>query len=248
MEETGETNLLGGKKIEINAGGMVGGRGKNDGYTIFGQKNNNSIIKSNNEEEKKDDEKIFIPDFELNCEQTFPYPYMFAIYFNEEDKKFYIRAYTGKGSDNKILFIKLQNNYKLTIDQKELISAGDIIFQITSLKGGNLEIINLSRKKYMPQYKQVFDGFNNKTVTIGRNKDCDFSFPKDKSFSRYQTTFEFDEEKGEWTIIDGKKDKPSTNGNWIFGIHSFEIKEEMILEILNSKIIIKEIQNKENEK
>ena len=80
-----------------------------------------------------------------------------------------------------------------------------------------------------------------------------FFFPKDKSFSRYQTTFEFDEEKKEWSVLDGKDNKGSTNGTWIFGIHSFLIKNEMVVEILNSKIhiAIKEIKNNkdiENEK
>ena len=68
-----------------------------------------------------------------------------------------------------------------------------------------------------------------------------FFFARDKSFSRYQTTLEFDENKYEWTVIDGKDNKGSTNGTWVFGIHSFLIENEMIVEILNSKIRIKEI-------
>ena len=73
-------------------------------------------------------------------------------------------------------------------------------------------------------------------------------FPKDKSFSRFQTTFVFDEEQKEWSVLDGKDNKGSTNGTWIFGIHSFLIKNEMIVEILNSKIkiIIKEIKDNKN--
>ena len=247
IEEEGE-KLFGGAKIEINAGGMVGGRGVNDGFAIFGQKQNLTMHRSSRIEEKKDenDNKIFKPDLEINCDKLFNYPYIFAIYFNNDDKKFYIRAYSGKGSENKILFLKLTEKYTLKLKQKELISCGDIIFQVMPLKEGCIEIINLSKKKYMPQYRQIFDGFNNKNVTIGRHKDCDISFPKDKSISRFQTTFEFDEENKEWTIIDGKKDKPSTNGTWVFGIHSFVIKEEMIVEILNSKIIIKEVKNEDD--
>ena len=52
--------------------------------------------------------------------------------------------------------------------------------------------------------------------------------------------------KKEWTVIDGKENKCSTNGTWIFGTHSFLIKKEMMVEILNSKIIIKEINNDKN--
>ena len=246
-------NLFNGKKIEINAGGMVEGRNKKDGFTIFGQKtilnanssNLNSEIKNNdnnNNNNNEQNDKI-INDFELNYTNSIPYPYIFAIYYKKEEKAYYIRAYSGKGSDNKILFIKLTNDNKLALKQKELISAGSIIFQVNPIGNNSLEIINLSGKKRSPNYKQTFDGFNKKVVTIGRHKECDFFFPKDKSFSRYQTSFEFDENKKEWSIIDGKDNKGSTNGTWIFGTHSFLIKKEMIVEILNSKIKIKEIKN-----
>ena len=225
-----EGKLFNEKKIEINAGGMVGGRNKKDGFTIFGQ---NPEKTSNND--------MFIPDFELNISNNnnnnnFSYPYIFSIYYKIEDKNYYIRSYSGKGSDNKILFIKLRNKNKYVIKQKEIISAGSIIFQITPINDNEIEIINLTNKKY----RKIFDGNKQKLVTIGRHKECDFSFPKDKSFSRYQTCFEYDEDKKEWTVIDGK-DKDSTNGTWIFGTHSFLIKDEMFIEVLNSKIRIKEI-------
>jgi hypothetical protein len=244
-------NLFNGKKIEINAGGMVEGRNKKDGFTIFGQKivlNTNSsnlspeVQNNDNNNNNEQNDKI-INDFELNYPSALPYPYIFAIYYKKEEKAYYIRAYSGKGSDNKILFIKLTNDNKLALKQKELISAGSIIFQVNPIENNNLEIINLSSKKRSPNYKQTFDGSNKKVVTIGRHKECDFFFPKDKSFSRYQTSFEFDENKKEWYIIDGKDNKGSTNGTWIFGTHSFLIKKEMIVEILNSKIKIKEIKN-----
>ena len=224
-----EGNLFNEKKIEINAGGMVGGRNQKDGFTIFGQ----NIEKNSNND-------MFIPDLELNLSNNnnFTYPYIFSIYYKMEDKSYYIRSYSGKGSDNKILFIKLRNKNKYPLKQKEIISAGSVIFQVNPIINSNeLEIINLTYKKN----SKIFDGNKQKLVTIGRHKECDFSFPRDKSFSRYQTSFEYDENKKEWSIIDGK-DKDSTNGTWIFGTHSFLIKDEMIIEVLNSKIIIKEIQ------
>ena len=199
----------------------------------------------NSSEDSEDDIKFkgnipFIPDFELNYPQFLSYPYIFTIYFRKEEKSFYIKAFSGKGSDNKVLFIKLNNKNKFILNQKELIFTGNVIFQVTPLKDNCLEIINLSKKNYNYN-RYVVDGFNKKTITIGRNKDCDFSFPKDKSFSRFQTTIEFDEEIRKWSIIDGYKDKYSTNGTWLFGTHSFKIKDEMIVEILNCQIKITEI-------
>ena len=246
-------NLLNGKIIEINAGGMVNGRNKKDGFTIFGQKKSSNSKNTNseilNQKEANNNDDIFIPDYELNFANYLAYPYIFSIYYKIEEKSYYLRAYCGKGSDNKILFIKLNNENKYILKKKEIISAGNSIFQVTPLDNNCLEIFNLTNKKYNKN-KKVFDGFSKKFVTIGRHKDCDFFFIKDKSFSRYQTTFEFDEDKKEWSIIDGKDNKGSTNGTWIFGIHSFLIKDEMIIEVLNSKIKIKEIKKdkKEEEK
>ena len=239
-------NLLYGKKIEINAAGMIGGRNKKDGFSIFSQKILQNTKKSNVSEKdsKKNDDISFIPDYELNYSQYLSYPYIFTIYFKKEDKSFYIKAFSGKGSDNKILFIKLNNKNKFIINQKELILTGNKIFQVTPKEDSSIEIINLSKNNYYnDNNKYIIDGFNKKIITIGRNKDCDFSFPKDKNFSRYQTTFEFDEETKKWSIIDGYKDKGSTNGTWIFGIHSFLIKNEMIVEILNCQIKIIELKN-----
>ena len=245
--------LLNGKKIEINAGGMVDGRNRKDGFTIFGQNKKRKSRRISIEElNAKDnfisgnDDDLFIPDYELNYSNYLGYPYIFSIYYKLEDKSYYLRAYCGKGSDNKILFIKLSSESKYILKRKELISAGNIIFQVTPLDNNCLEIINLTNKKYS-NYRRVFDGFSKKIITIGRHKDCDFFFPRDKSFSRYQTTFEFDENIKEWSVVDGKDNKGSTNGTWIFGIHSFLIQKEMVVEILNSKIKITEIKSDNKE-
>ena len=57
-----EGSLFNGKIIEINAGGMVEGRNKSDGFAIFGQKkNSNSEI--NEEKQINDNNDIFIPDY-----------------------------------------------------------------------------------------------------------------------------------------------------------------------------------------
>ena len=230
-------NLFSTQKIlKINAKGLIsGGRNENDGVVIFCQKKS----------EQNDSKNLFKPDFELNYEQNLPYPYIFAIYYNHEIKKYFIRAFSGIGKDNRIMFHKISIGEKFPIKEKEIISAGNIIFLISKVNDNNLEIVNLSKKELSPMPKQLFDASRQKIVKIGRNKDCDFSFPKDKSFSRIQTTFEYDEELKLWNIYDGNKVKSSTNGTWIFGTHSFELKGEMTFKILNSTINISEVSNKE---
>ena len=231
-----ECDILKGEKIKINASGMEGGRGVGDGVTIFGdnwkQTDDNSNMSTNNSKLK--------PDFSLNLKNKYSYPFIFMIYFEKESKSYFIRAYESKDIDNRILYIKLTHGYSIPLKQKEIFSAGNIIFQVTPLENNNIEIVNLSKQNLSATPKQTYDASSKKEITIGRNKDCDFPFPNNKSFSRIQTTFEFDEENQEWVIIDGSKTKSSTNGTWIFCYHSFQIKDKMIIEVLNNRIQITE--------
>lgn len=223
LEEDPNGNIFNKKQIKINAAGLIGGRNLKDGVAIFGLEDPNN-------------KEAFRADFNLNFSEKFNYPYIFAIYYQSESKKYFIRAYCGQGSDNKLLFIKLSGNYNLPLKQKEIISAGNLLFQISPVDNNCLEIVNLSKKDDNQVQKHLFDPTKIKEVTIGRGNNCNFSFQKDKSFSRVQTSFVYDETKNEWTIIDGSVTKSSTNGTWVFGTHSFEIKDQMIAEILTSKV------------
>ncbi len=229
-EESG--NIFNNQTIKINAGGLIGGRNLNDGVAIFGLKKNNNIISTID----NTNNTLFTPDFYLNSDENLNYPYIFAVYFNRDKKNYHIRAYGGKDSDNRILFIKLTGKFSLPIKQKEIISAGNVIFQVTPVENNQIEITNISRKEDSIEHKQIFECDINRDITIGRDKNCDFSFVKEKSFSRIQTSFSFDKKNKYWVISDGSKVKSSTNGTWVFGIHSFEIMDEMLVEILTSKI------------
>ena len=233
--EEKECNIFNGEQIKINAAGMIGGRGVGDGLTIFGS----SANQIDNENTEKN-ENILKVDFILNLNQKYSYPYIFMIYFEKDSKSYFIRPYSSKNNDNRILYIKLTNGYNLSLKQKEIISAGNIIFQVSPVENNNLEIVNLSKQNLSMIPKQTFDASSKKEVTIGRNKDCDFPFPNNKSFSRIQTTFEYDEENKEWIIIDGSRTKSSTNGTWVFCNHSFPVKDKMIVEIFNNRVQINE--------
>jgi hypothetical protein len=214
---------------------MIGGRGIGDGVTFFGSSTN----QENKENENGDKNKLKV-DFILNLNEKYSYPFIFMIYFEKESKSYFIRPYSGKNNDNRILYVKLTNGYRLPLKQKEIITAGNIIFQVTPLENKSLEVVNLSKQSLSMIPKQTFDASSKKEVTIGRNKDCDFSFPNNKSFSRIQTTFEFDEENQEWVIVDGSRTKSSTNGTWVYCTHSIPIKDKMIVEVFNNGIQINE--------
>ena len=237
--EEKDCNIFNGETIKINASGMVGGRGVGDGIAIFGSNQN-----SQGEEVSNANENTGVslkPDFILNLKEKYNFPYIFIIYYIKESKSYFIRPYSSKNNDNRILYVKLTNGYSLPLKQKEIISAGNIIFQVSPIENNNLEVVNLSKQNLSVSPKQTFDASSKKEVTIGRNKECDFAFPNNKSFSRIQTTFEFDEENQEWVIVDGSRTKSSTNGTWVFCTHSFPVKNKMIVEVLNNRIQISEV-------
>ena len=234
VEEESNGNIFQKKQLKINAGGLIGGRGLNDGVVIFGQENS-SNNNNNNNGNNNNNNKDFKCDFNLNFQEQLPYPYLFAIYYQNDTKKFYIQAYKGQGVDVKILFIKLAGDYILPLRQKEIISAGNVIFQISPIENNCMEITNLSIKDPLSN-KRAFDPTKEKEVTIGRDKKCHFSFPENKSFSKVHTSFIYNENSKEWVIQDGTVSKSSTNGTWVFGMHSFEIKDQMVVEILTSKV------------
>jgi len=222
---------------------MVGGRGMNDGVTIFGSAANLSQSENTNFNlglSSSVNTNILKVDYILNLKEKYNCPYIFMIYLDKEAKSYFIRSYSSKNNDNRIIYIKLTNGYRLPLKQKEIILAGNVVFQINPLQNNVLEITNLSSQDLSSIPKRTFDASSKKEVTIGRNKDCDFAFPSNKSFSRFQTTFEFDEENQEWVIIDGSKSKSSTNGTWAFCTHSFPVKDKMIVEILSNRIQISE--------
>ena len=229
------------KKIEINAGGLTnnnGGRCARDGVVIFGGCDTELTLTS------------IKPDIELNFKNNITlkpyqkYPYVFAIYFQLETKTYYIKAYCGEGSDNMIMFIKLTYGIELTLRRKELLVIGNSIFQVIPLEDDNIEINILAGfpnmgdgKNNVPhgiEVKRFFNKNEISEITIGRDPKCTYTFKTDNSFSRIQTTIAY--ENGKWIVRDGTKLKPSKNGTWLFGLHAFPIKNDLVVEILSTKI------------
>lgn len=214
-----EGNLFGKKTVEINAAGLIGGRNVKDGVAIFGKSANNN----------------FKCDYELNYEGLNEYPFIFTVYYLRETKSYYIRSCSGKSICNRLLFIRLSSDYEMPIKQREIISIGNNLFQLFPSKENCIEVTNLQKEESDNQ-KKTFDKTTQPKILIGRDQKCDFSFPNEKSYSRIQCTIEYISNKKEWVVYDGTKGKQSTNGTWVFALHSFPIIDQMIIEVLSSKL------------
>lgn len=213
-------------EILINARGLMGGgRNVGDGVALFG---NSKLFES--------DIKLDLSS-QISAKNYKAYPYIFAIYYKYEDKTYYLRGYTGEGADHRMLFIKLTADNTLILKKKEILSIGNSIIQITPLPANCIEIYILTNSNNDQNNivtKRIFDKDNITEITIGRDSQCTYAFVNDKSFSRLNTRIVY--ENDNWIIKDGSPERSSKNGTWVFGLHSFPIKDGMLAEILNSKL------------
>jgi hypothetical protein len=138
-----------------------------------------------------------------------------------------------------MLLIKVDQGEELPIMKKEIISISDYFFQLSPLSDGGIEIMKLisNSKVNLEKEKYNFD-INDKCFTLGRDSNCNISFPGDKAFSKIQATFSYNLDRKCWCLRDGTKDKPSTNGTWLYAAHSYEIKDNTMFRVGNSKILI----------
>ncbi len=208
-------NLFNGNEIIINAGGFINKKIKN-GITLFGNHVNNDL------------------DIQLNYNEikysVYDHlPYFFMIFYKRESKKYYI-----KPNKEIYIYMKIQRNKKNKI-YKDVFTIGSNLFTVRTLKTRNNTIeISFNDKTYkFPKEKSE--------ITIGRDKNCDIVLLNEKDVSRIQTTIYFDLKEDEWFIIDGSKEKESTNGTWLTLMNTTEIYDNMILEIFGERFICREV-------
>ena len=127
-----------------------------------------------------------------------------------------------------------------------MIVIGDYYFQINSINFSKIEIQNLGCNEHNSTEsfnnfnikKYTFDSNEYKNITIGREKNCSISFEGNKSFSRIHTTFIYDDLIKKWKMKDGTVNQSSTNGTWIFAVHTYEIKNNFSFRVGESKLKI----------
>lgn len=290
-----EGDLLNGNKVELTPFGLKNHE-KIGNYTIlFGlpeaitqQQNialesNHSVNLSSHFSKAKSSNKgsqLIIKSLEINIDEldvllnpsamseykTKPSNLIFCIYFDFDQKSFYIRASKTKYISSlnlSILLLKLSK--PLILNKKELFALGDIVLEIES-KGKILKIKKISAKKEdILEYE--FSSDKEQLITIGRSKDCTICF-KSNSISKCNLTItykkttikelklcnasnctklvrQFNESDlvestivRYWEIHDGKLDKPSTNGVWIFATHSYEVYEGLVIKIGKNKLTV----------
>ena len=207
-------NLFNGNDIIINAGGYINKKIKN-GITLFGNNVNNDL------------------DIQLNYNEikysVYDHlPYFFMIFYKRESKKYYI-----KPNKDIYIYMKIQRNKKNKI-YKDAFTIGSNLFTVRTLKTRNNTIeISFNDKNYkFPKEKSE--------ITIGRDKNCDIVLLNERDVSRIQTSIYFDFKEDDWFIIDGSKEKESTNGTWLTLMNTTEIYDNMILEIFGERFICKE--------
>ena len=254
-------------KIEINPLGMVQGskRNANDGFTYFGllddeQEDNNE----NNENKNKEiDFEINSNDVNTNNENNNIIGRHFRIRFDINSMKYYIKDLgLGYGTFKKIVKkAKIKDTYLINIGNSYIVCTFGVDEYYPEGKGNLVDsgdkTLNIRVFSDLPQTEPYF--FNPKQfkrIYIGRDISCNI-IVDDSLLSRVHCTIDYSEEEG-WVIYDGRidedenKNKPSTNGTWLFLIEESEIYDGLIFK--NNKnafechIIKQNQENQENQK
>ena len=254
-------------KIEINPLGMVQGskRNANDGFTYFGllddeQEDNNE----NNENKNKEiDFEINSNDVNTNNENNNIIGRHFRIRFDINSMKYYIKDLgLGYGTFKKIVKkAKIKDTYLINIGNSYIVCTFGVDEYYPEGKGNLVDsgdkTLNIRVFSDLPQTEPYF--FNPKQfkrIYIGRDISCNI-IVDDSLLSRVHCTIDYSEEEG-WVIYDGSidedenKNKPSTNGTWLFLIEESEIYDGLIFK--NNKnafechIIKQNQENQENQK
>lgn len=222
-EEKGKI-LIDNKTITMNCRGILEPKGRNikDGLVIFSVNKNQPydiLLNINDNIELSD------------------YKYIFALYFDKNTQQYYIRAHPNLQNIKKILYIKISGDNCIYLFTKEIIVFSGVLIEISSIDGylkANF-LTGTSNDDDPDKSSYIIHKDTCKVITIGRDPDCNIFIPDNFYLSRIQCTITYDEQMEEWCLKDGGNGKGSKNGTWLMGIHSFEIQNNLTVEIYSSK-------------
>ena len=226
--------------IEINTLGMVQGskRKAKDGITYFGLiDEDNSYIDTNNNNNNQDVDYIINTNEIINEENNNLLGRHFRIRFDINTMKYYIKDLgRGYGTFKKIINkAKIKDSYLLNIGNSYIVctfGVDEYYQEGMGIEDGD-KTLNIKVFSEIPQTEpHFFNPKQFKRVYIGRDISCNI-IVDDSLLSRVHCTIEYNDEEG-WVIYDGKinddesKNKPSTNGTWLYLIEEIPIEEGLI--------------------
>lgn len=234
-------------KIEINPLGMVQGskRKANDGFTYFGLVEEDDQEYNDDNNDNKDNKGKDV-DFEINSNEINTNTdnsnligRHFRIRFDINTMKYYIKDLgLGYGTFKKIVKkATLKDTYLINIGNSYIVCTFGVDEYYPEGKGSYVEMgektLNIKVFSDSSQTEPYFFNPNqSKRIYIGRDIFCNIIID-DSLLSRIHCTIDYTEDEG-WVIYDGKidedesKNRPSTNGTWLFLIEETEITDGLL--------------------
>lgn len=160
--------------------------------------------------------------------------HLFMICYIKEQNGYKIKFNADYPELSKSIFIQLTNSCPVAISKNTTITINQYQFIVNPITNCILEIVcvnSCNNKKY------IYNSITKLEITIGRNKNCDISFPDDTSFSDIQCTLNFDIAEKNWLIKDGHSE-PSLLGTWIFSTNPILISDGMLVKLWDREIKI----------
>ena len=173
-----------------------------------------------------DKDKISINDYIINLPKNLNniVQTLFSFSYDIELKKYFLSPNYIDNYIDTIIFLKVNKKFK--IDKKIFVSLGEVHFSIEPIENNKLIIEITFENNSIKQF--TFYNKNNNIITIGRGKKCNIVL-SNLSYSRIQCSIVF--ENNFWFIIDGDREKESTNGTWVFINWDYDIEDNFIFRI-----------------
>jgi hypothetical protein len=157
------------------------------------------------------------------------------IFFERTQQKYYIRN-INEQKEKSLIYVQVLTEY--IISKKQYFQLGQVVVYAEPLVNKNISFSiflpsnSESTKKSIYLFKP-----EQSPVVIGRTK-CSLNIDH-PSLSKKHCTVIYNEQEEMWSIVDGNKEKNSTNGTWIWVNSKFELFEKKtIVKIGNYKIKI----------
>jgi len=210
IEEIYSSSILKKDKLIINPGGLIGGREKKDGISYFVLPNSSFQFK----------------DYILNLNSKNNDYYLFMIYYDVENKKYFIDF--NEDFSRKIS-IHLFGQMNIPIKQKEIISFGDLIIELVpNLNNNSIQLINLKEDKILEYEKEE------KIITIGKGNNCKICLENKMNISQIQCTLIFDFKENLWVLSDGFEDQNSINGTWMVASNTYPLYNNLEIDVFSN--------------
>lgn len=175
------------------------------------------------------EQKDYILNYSCDFLSNLSTSYLFLICYIKENNVYKIKfndsVKTSSSANEEIFSFRLSNIYWSILPKFSTLFVGSHKLDITLIENFTVKIVYNS-KVYLFKIEDC------KSIAIGKGKENNFRI-NDENIDDVCTVIHYDEDKEMWMVRDGKEEKESKKGTWIFTVCPVEIYNGMLVKFLD---------------